>query len=75
MAANHRTEDVLITRRKKVEFMTAIVGETEIRVREIPRVMIYNKLKFKSCISYVSERTSNIQSLLAYILPNKVREK
>lgn len=71
--ADHKTEAVLITGRKRVEFLTFTAGDTEITSKESVKylgVMIDNRLNFKSHIRYATEKASKIQSALSRILPN-----
>lgn len=71
--ADHKTEAVLITGRKKMEFMTLTVGDTEIRSKQSVKylgVMIDNRLNFKSHIAFATEKASKTQAALSRMLPN-----
>lgn len=71
--ADHKTEAVLITGRKKVEFMTLSVGDTEIISKQSVKylgVMIDNRLNFKSHIAFATEKASKTQAALSRMLPN-----
>lgn len=71
--AEHKTEALLITSRKKVEFMNVTVGNQVIHSTHSLKylgVMLDNRLNFKDHIEYVSQKASKIQGSLARILPN-----
>lgn len=71
--ADHKTEAVLITSRKKLEYMTIQVGNTNISSKDAVKylgVMIDNRLNFKSHVRHATEKASRIQSALARMLPN-----
>lgn len=71
--ADHKTEAVLITSRKKIEYMTIRVGEQIINSKESIKylgVMLDNRLKFRPHIEYSSKKASQIQAALARIMPN-----
>lgn len=71
--AGHKTEAVLITSRKTVEFINVKVGNQTIKSTRSLKylgVMIDNKLSFKEHIEYVSKKAARTQASLARILPN-----
>lgn len=71
--ADHKTEAVLITGRKKMEYMTIQVGNTTINSKEAVKylgVMLDNRLNFKYHVKHATEKASKIQSTLARMLPN-----
>lgn len=71
--ADHKTEAVLITGRKKTEYMTVTVGDTEIRSKDSVKylgVMIDKRLNFKTHIAYATEKAFKIQAALSRMLPN-----
>lgn len=71
--AEHKTETVLITSRKKIEYMRIQVGEQSISSQNSLKylgVVIDNRLNFKAHIEYVSKKAANIQAALSRILPN-----
>lgn len=71
--ADHKTEAVLITSRKKVEFIEISVGRETIRSKESLKylgVIIDNRLNFKCHVQYAADKASKLQSALARMLPN-----
>lgn len=71
--ADHKTEAVLISSRKKVEFVSFQVGEQTIVSKQAIKylgVMIDNRLKFAEHIHYTSEKASRVQAALSRIMPN-----
>lgn len=71
--AGHKTEAVLITSRKSVEYINVRVGGQVIKSSRSLKylgVMIDNRLSFKDHIDYVSEKAARIQASLSRILPN-----
>ena len=71
--ADQKTEAILITGRKKVEYMTVTVGDTRIMSKKSLKylgVIIDNRLSFKDHISYACEKASKLQGALSRMLPN-----
>lgn len=71
--ADHKTEAVLITSRKSVEYMNVQVGTQIIRSKEAVKylgVMIDNRLQFKQHVHYSSKKASRLQAALSRIMPN-----
>jgi len=76
--ADHKTEALLITGRKKVETMTIQVGREQIKSGSKLKylgVMLDNRLNFKSHVDYCSEKAAKIQTALSRIMPNIVGPK
>ncbi|KAM8702485.1 hypothetical protein ACLKA7_001816 [Drosophila subpalustris] len=71
--AGHKTEAVLITSRKKVEFMSVQVGNNTIRSMESIKylgVLLDNRLSFRAHVDYVVQKASRMQGALSRMLPN-----
>ena len=71
--AGHKTEAVLITSRKAVEYANIRVGNQTIRSKEALKylgVMLDNRLRFKTHVEYSSKKASLLQAALSRILPN-----
>lgn len=71
--ADHKTEAVLITSRKTIEYVNIRVGNQNIRSKEAIKylgVMIDNRLQFKVHVEYSSKKASLLQAALSRILPN-----
>ena len=71
--AEQKTEVVLVTSRKKMEFCTIQVGDHRIRSKEAVKylgVMIDNRLSFKAHLHHIKEKASKVQNVLSWILPN-----
>lgn len=71
--ADHKTEAVLISSRKKVEYLTIDIGGCKIKTKDCLKylgVMIDNRLSFKQHFDYVRDKALNICSALCRIMPN-----
>lgn len=71
--AEQKTEAVLVTSRKKVEFCTIQVGRHQIRSKEAVKylgVMIDNRLSFKAHLQYTKQKASRVQNVLSWMMPN-----
>lgn len=71
--AEHKTEAVLITSRKKTEFMEVEVGNVTIKSKASIKylgVMLDNRLSYRPHIEYVSRKASKLQAALSRMLPN-----
>lgn len=71
--AEHKTEAVLITSRKKVETISLQVGQKTITSKPAIKylgVMVDNRLQFREHVDYTSEKASRVQAALSRILPN-----
>lgn len=71
--AEHKTEAVLITSRKVVEYIDLQVGHCEIRTKECLKylgVMIDNRLSFKQHLDYVKTKARDTCTALCRIMPN-----
>lgn len=71
--AEHKTEVVLISSRKKIEYMQIQVGDQTIVSKDAVKylgVMIDNRLKFKTHVEYSSKKAAQIQTALTRMLPN-----
>ncbi|GBP70548.1 Retrovirus-related Pol polyprotein from type-1 retrotransposable element R1 [Eumeta japonica] len=69
----HKTDAVLITRRKKAETIKLQVGEQEITSQPYIRylgVMIDARLNFKQQVEHVSTKASAVRASLARLMPN-----
>lgn len=76
--ADHETEAVLITGRKRTESMTIRVGQEVIKSKRSLKylgVMIDDRLSFKQHMKYCSEKASKTQAALFRIMPNMVGPK
>jgi len=73
LAGGHKTEAVLITSRKKVEYMSVQVGSTTIRSSESIKylgILLDNCLSFRPHVEYVTQKASKMQGALSRMLPN-----
>lgn len=71
--AEHKTEAVLITSRKRVETITLEIGAQRIVTQPAIRylgVMIDSRLSYKTHLGTASERASRVNTALARIMPN-----
>lgn len=71
--ANHKTEAVLITSRKKRESVTFTVGRQRIRSQPYLRylgVWVDARLRFDAHLRSCSERASGVAAALARVMPN-----
>ncbi|XP_041449669.1 uncharacterized protein LOC121404394 [Drosophila obscura] len=71
--AGHKTEAVLITSRKKVEYASFQVGSATMKSQDSIRylgVMLDNRLSYRANLEYVSQKASRMQAALSRILPN-----
>lgn len=71
--AEHKTEAVLISSRKKTETASIVVGSHTIKTKEAIKylgVMIDQRLNFKTHIAYACSKASKAYSALARMLPN-----
>lgn len=71
--ADHKTEAVLISSRKELEYMTIKVGNTTIKSKDAVNylgVIIDNRLNFKSHVNHATEKAARIHSAMARMLPN-----
>lgn len=71
--AEHKTEAVLISSRKKMECMSLMVGQQTIKSKPAIKylgMMVDSRLQFKQHITYASEKASRVQAALARIMPN-----
>jgi len=71
--AGHKTEAVLITSRKKVEYMSVQIGNTTIRSSESIKylgVLLDNRLSFRPHVEYVTQKAAKMQGALSRMLPN-----
>lgn len=71
--AEHKTEAVLITSRKRIETISLQVGHQTINSKSAIKylgVMLDNRLQFKEHASYISGKASRVQAALSRILPN-----
>ena len=71
--ADHKTEALLVTGRKRIEAMTIRVGREQIvsspKLKYLG-VILDNRLNFRSHVEYCSEKASRVQAALARIMPN-----
>lgn len=68
-----RSEAVLITGRKKIEYLNIQVGEQTIVLKESLKylgVIIDNRLNYKEHVAYAGNKAVRLQAVLAGILPN-----
>lgn len=71
--AEQKTEAVLITSRKKIEYINVKVGEQTIRSKPYIKylgVILDNKLNFKPHVEHVTKKASKVQMTIARMLPN-----
>lgn len=71
--AEHRTEAVLITGRKNVEYLSIQVEEQTILSKESLKylgVMLDNRLSYKEHVGFVNKKAARLQTVLSGILPN-----
>lgn len=71
--ADHKSEAILITGRKIVEYLNIQVGEQLIASKESLKylgVVIDNRLNYREHIVYAGDKAARLQSALAGILPN-----
>ncbi|KMQ82443.1 hypothetical protein RF55_22966, partial [Lasius niger] len=70
--AEHKTEAVLITSRKKVETITLRVGDYELTSQPFIRYLgvIDTRLSFKQQAEHVSTKASEVRAVLSRLMPN-----
>lgn len=71
--AEHKTEAVLISSRKKIEDMTIQVGHKSIKSSPYIKylgVILDNRLSFKEHVNYTNAKAARVQTLLARLMPN-----
>lgn len=71
--ADHKTEAVLISSRKKLERLKIRVGDQMIESKDAIKylgVMIDNRLNFRAHIEYARNKAAAVQGALSRILPN-----
>lgn len=71
--ADHKTEVVLITSRRQVEYITLTVGQESIQSKNSVKylgVMLDNRLNFREHIIHASDKASKVQGALSRIMPN-----
>lgn len=71
--AEHKTEAILISSRKKVEYMSIKVGNQVIKSSHSLKylgVVLDNRLNFKEHINYASSKAAGVQTALARLMPN-----
>lgn len=71
--ADHKTDVVLVSSRKKMEYITITVGEQRITSKQSIKylgVMIDNRLTFKEHLTYISRKCAAATGALARIMPN-----
>ena len=66
---DHKTDAVLLSSRKKIEFITITVGEKKQSIKYL-KVMIDNSLTFKEHLAYISRKCAAAKASLARIIPN-----
>ena len=72
--AEHKTEAVLISSRKKMETANITVGATDIKTKEHIKylgVVIDSRLSFKAHLDYTHEKVAKACTALARMMPNR----
>lgn len=71
--AVHKTEAVLVSKKRKREFLKIQVGESEIRSKESIKylgVMIDHRLNFKEHMEYTAKKAAGVANALSALMPN-----
>ena len=72
--ADHKVDVVLLSSRKKIEFITLTVGKQRIKstkqsIKSLG-IMIDNRLTFKKHLAYISRTCAATKGALAWFMPN-----